>query len=158
MNDDESGVLAALPAHHRERLLTLARQVRIPADSTVFDEDEPAERFWILRAGRVALDFHVPGHGLAVVETLGPGELLGWSWLFEPFQWHLGARVREEVSAYEFDATAVRGLIDVDAPFGLAVTTCVAKTIGDRLRACRARLLDMYAPDSLEPARGGTFL
>jgi CRP-like cAMP-binding protein len=55
-------------------MLTLARQVRIPADSTVFDEDEPAERFWILRAGRVALDFHVPGHGLAVVETLGPGE------------------------------------------------------------------------------------
>lgn len=158
MTGDEHGVLATLAPPHRERLLALAREVGFPADSTVFDEDDPAERFWILRAGRVALDFQVPGHGFAVVETIGPGELLGWSWLFEPFRWHLGARTREQVAAYEFDATAVRGLIDVEASFGLAVTTCVAKTIGDRLRACRARLLDMYAPESLEPARGGTFL
>jgi len=157
MTSDEVGVLATLPPHHRERMLALARRVRIPADSAVFEEDEPAERFWILSSGRVALDFQIPGHGLAVIETLGPGELLGWSWLFEPFRWHLGARTREEVAAYEFDAATVRGLIDVDASFGLAVTTCVAKTIGNRLRACRARLLDMYAPESLTPARGGTF-
>jgi CRP-like cAMP-binding protein len=149
MTDTAHGILTALAPEHREHLLGFARPVVLPAAVTVFEEDSPAERFWIIRTGRVALDFNIPGSGFAVVETLGPGELLGWSWLFEPYRWHLGARTRENVEAWEFDAAEVRRAIEQDAGFGLAVTTRVAVTIGQRLRACRARLLDMYAPPSL---------
>lgn len=155
MSGGEGDVLSLLSARERTRLLDLARDVRIPAATAVFEEDEPAERFWIIRSGRVALDFHIPGRGPAVVETLGSGELLGWSWLFEPFRWHLGARTREAVDALEFDAAVVREAIAADPAFGLAVTTCVAVTIGRRLKACRARLIDMYEPRSIEPASPG---
>ncbi|GAB7035486.1 hypothetical protein JCM4914_69470 [Streptomyces platensis subsp. malvinus] len=95
----------------------------------------------------MALDVYEPGSGPAVVETLGEGELLGWSWLFDPYRWHLGARTRGEVRAYEFDAHQVRAAIDADPAFGLAVTRCVAAVaIGRRLRAARTRLLDLYGP------------
>lgn len=149
MTHTEHGILAALSAEYRARLLALGRPVGLPAATTVFEEDRPAERFWILRTGRVALDFHIPGSGFAVVETLGPGELLGWSWLLEPYRWQLGARTCESVDAWEFDAAAVREAIERDPRFGLEVTTRVAVTIGQRLRACRARLLDMYAPPGI---------
>lgn len=146
--------LDALPARHRERLLSFARQRSFPAGSRVFDEDAEARRFWVLRSGLVALDAQVPGQGQAVVETLGPGELLGWSWLFEPYRWHLGAEAREPVDAYEFDAAPVRDAIEEDPAFGLAMTRCVASVaIGRRLRACRIRLLDLYGPGNA--ARNG---
>ncbi|WAL64526.1 cyclic nucleotide-binding domain-containing protein [Amycolatopsis cynarae] len=154
---NEAALLTALPPASRDRLLGLAREVSFPAGVRLFDEGEAAEVFWILRSGLVALDVHVPGRGSVVLETVGPGELLGWSWLFEPYQWHLGARTLEAVRAYEFDAGRVRAEIDGDPAFGLPLTRCVAAVaIGRRLRACRTRLLDLYAPYGAEsdPAAG----
>lgn len=147
MTDDRPGFLGALPPAHRDRLLALAHEVSFPAGLRLFEEGGPADRFWIIRSGTVALDVHEPGRGAMVVETLGEGELLGWSWLFAPYQWHLGAQTRAQVTAYEFDAREVRAEIDADPAFGLAVTRCVAAVaIGRRLRAARTRLLDLYGP------------
>ncbi|MEU9123262.1 cyclic nucleotide-binding domain-containing protein [Streptomyces sp. NPDC048506] len=147
MTADRPGLLGALPPPHRDRLLALAHEVSFPAGLRIFDEGGAADRFWIIRSGTVALDVHEPGRGTVVVETLGEGELLGWSWLFEPYQWHLGARTRAMVTAYECDAREVRAAIDADPAFGLAVTRCVAAVaIGRRLRAARTRLLDLYGP------------
>ncbi len=137
--------LDALTPAHRAHLLTFASDRSFPADARIFDEDAEARRFWVLRSGRVALDAQVPGRGPVVVETLGSGELLGWSWLFAPFRWHLGAQAREPVEAYEFDAPGMREAIEADPAFGLDVTQCVASVaIGRRLRACRIRLMDIY--------------
>ncbi|MCQ4084794.1 cyclic nucleotide-binding domain-containing protein [Streptomyces sp. RB6PN25] len=150
------GFLGALSPGHRERLLSFSRETSFPAGTRIFDEDGPADRFWILRCGHVALDVHDPGRGAVVVETLGEGELLGWSWLFEPHRWHLGATTRDLVEAYEFDARQMRAAITEDPAFGLAVTQCVASVaIGRRLRACRIRLLDLYGPPGTGAATHG---
>lgn len=147
MTAGRPGFLEALPSVHRDRLLALAHGISLPAALRIFEEGGEADRFWIIRSGTVALDVHEPGRGTAVVETLGEGELLGWSWLFEPYQWHLGAQTRAPVTAYEFDARQVRDAIDADCAFGLALTRCVAAVaIGRRLRAARIRLLDLYGP------------
>ncbi|MFI8100759.1 cyclic nucleotide-binding domain-containing protein [Streptomyces sp. NPDC086023] len=138
------GLLAALPAEERERLMALARDTLMPAGTRVFEEGEEADRFWVLRSGTVALDVQVPGRGRAVVETVGAGGLLGWSWLCPPRQWHLGAETREPTRAWMFDAAAVRDLCAVRPTLGLALVTLVAETIGERLRATRTRLLDLY--------------
>ncbi|MFE6690966.1 cyclic nucleotide-binding domain-containing protein [Streptomyces sp. NPDC057743] len=147
MTADRSRILDALSPAYRERLLAHADEVSFPADTRIFDEGDAADRFWIIRSGTVALDVPEPGRGATVVETLGEGELLGWSWMFEPYRWHLGAQTRAPVRAYEFDAGEVRRALDADPAFGLAVTRCVAAVaIGRRLRAARIRLLDVYGP------------
>ncbi|MEU0184970.1 cyclic nucleotide-binding domain-containing protein [Streptomyces sp. NPDC006207] len=149
---EAKGILAALTAEHRDRLMALAREVAFPAAARIFEEDEPADRFWIIRTGSVALDVQNPGHGRDVVETLGSGSLLGWSWLCPPRSWHLGAETREAVTAWQFDAVAVRGLCAEQPALGLALVTLVAQTIGHRLRATRNRLLDLYGPRGSKPA------
>ncbi|MEV6566915.1 cyclic nucleotide-binding domain-containing protein [Streptomyces kronopolitis] len=157
MTAEARRILGVLSPEHRDRLLGFAREVSLPAGVRLFEEGGAADRFWIIRTGLVVLDVHEPGRGAIVVETLGEGELLGWSWLFEPYRWHLGAQTRRGVEAYEFDARRVRAAIDEDTAFGLAVTRCVAAVaIGRRLRAARTRLLDLYgAPGNRTTAAGG---
>ena len=105
-----------------------------------------ADRFWIIRTGTVALDMHVPGRRAAVIETLGHNELIGWSWLFAPHAWHLGAEATSPVRAYEFDATRVRSMCKDDPALGASVAQWVGDILAHRLRSARTRLLDLYAP------------
>lgn len=134
----------ALPAEHRDRLLRVGREVRIPQGSRLFEEGGRADRFWIVRDGTAALDMHVPGHRPPVIETLGVGDLVGWSWLYEPYVWQLGAEAVTPLRAYEFDAVAVRLMCLNDPEFGRAVEHWVGRVLAHRLNAARARLVDLY--------------
>ncbi|GAU69826.1 hypothetical protein SSP35_14_01600 [Streptomyces sp. NBRC 110611] len=141
-----TGFFGNLPQDRRDQLMSLAREVSFATGERVFNERGKADRFWIIRTGTVALDLHVPGRRAAVIETLGAGELLGWSWLFPPHRWHLGAEASSPVRAYEFDAIAVRDLCGTDPVLDHALCVYVARVVADRLRAARVRLLDLYAP------------
>ncbi|QHC22526.1 cyclic nucleotide-binding domain-containing protein [Streptomyces sp. GS7] len=141
----------AMPPDRRRRLTETAQEVSFPRATRVFEEGRRADRFWIIRSGRVALDQRVPGRQAAVVETLGRDELLGWSWLFPPYLWHLGAETVSAVEAVEFDATVVRALCESDPVLGRAMYLYVAETVAQRLHGTRVRLLELYGPQS-----GGT--
>ncbi|GAA3534731.1 MULTISPECIES: cyclic nucleotide-binding domain-containing protein [Streptomyces] len=139
-------MLRALPAEHRQRLMHMAREVSFPEGTRLFEEGDRADRFWIIRTGTVELDMRVPGRRPAVIESLRHNELVGWSWLFTPHVWHLGAEATTPVRAYEFDATTVRTMCREDAALGNAVAQWVGDVLAHRLRSARTRLLDLYAP------------
>jgi CRP-like cAMP-binding protein len=137
---------AILPAEHRERLMGIAREVSFDVSTRLFEEGGRADRFWIVRTGVVALDLHVPGRRPPVIESLGHGELVGWSWHFPPHVWQFGAQATHPVRAWEFDAVAVREMCAADPEFGRAVAVWVGRVVAHRLHAARIRLLDLYAP------------
>ncbi|QNS02721.1 Crp/Fnr family transcriptional regulator [Streptomyces xanthii] len=139
-------IAAGVPADCRTRLMELARAADFGTGTRLFNEGGHADRFWIVRSGTVALDVHVPGRRPAVIERLDAGELVGCSWLFKPYVWRLGADATTPVRAYEFDAPAVRLLMDADPRLGAAVGAWVADVLAHRLWAARVRLLDLYAP------------
>ncbi|WP_328767789.1 cyclic nucleotide-binding domain-containing protein [Streptomyces sp. NBC_00286] len=133
------------------------REVSFPEGTRLFQEGARADRFWIIRTGSVDLDMHVPGRRAAVIETLHHNELIGWSWLFAPHTWHLGATATTPVRAYEFDATAIRAMCHDDSALGASVALGAPTTpfrqwgrvggvLARRLRSARTRLLDLYAP------------
>ncbi|GGN80043.1 hypothetical protein GCM10011579_065150 [Streptomyces albiflavescens] len=141
-----SSMLRALPTEHQQRLMRIAREVSFREGTRLFEEGGRADRFWIIRTGSVDLDMHVPGRKAAVIETLHHNDLVGWSWLFAPHSWHLGAETTTPVRAYEFDAAAVRAMCQDDPALGMAVANWVGKILAHRLQAARTRLLDLYAP------------
>lgn len=51
----------ALSADQHDRLMACGRPVDLPEGTRLFEEGDPARRFWILRTGTVTLDFAVPG-------------------------------------------------------------------------------------------------
>ncbi|MGW2717735.1 cyclic nucleotide-binding domain-containing protein [Streptomyces sp. NPDC001492] len=135
-----------LPAEYRGRLMSMAHDVSYPSDAQLFNEGGRADHFWIIESGTVALDMRVPGRRAAVIETLGAGELLGWSWLYPPHAWRFGARTVGPVRAFEFDADAVRSMCEADPQMGRSIALWVGEAVVRRLKAARTRLLDLYAP------------
>src|SRR3954453_24108715 len=47
-------------------------------------EGDPANEFFAIRHGTVALETFVPQRGAMTIETLHGGDVLGWSWLVPP--------------------------------------------------------------------------
>ena len=141
----EEPFFAGMPRPALARLASAARPVEFPAGHRIFEEGGPADRFWLVRAGMVALDLHVPGRGPVTVETFGPGAVLGWSWLHAPYRWRFGAVARAPVSAIEFDGPRVRELRESDPAAACELSRRFSEVIVDRLQAARMRLLDLYA-------------
>ncbi|MGW1884634.1 Crp/Fnr family transcriptional regulator [Streptomyces sp. NPDC001970] len=137
---------AALSAEHCARLLEIAEEVKFPEGATVFEEGHRADHFWIIRSGTVTLHMPLPERRPAVIENLGFGELVGWSWLFPPYVWQLSAEAMTPVRAQEFDALTVRMMMDADPRLGSAIGQWVGRVLAHRLHATRVRLLDLYAP------------
>ncbi|MEE1839713.1 cyclic nucleotide-binding domain-containing protein [Streptomyces sp. NPDC007076] len=146
MSASPTRITAALPAEYRARLMGTGREANFAQGVRLFEEGDHADRFWILRSGTVTLDIRVPGSPPVVIESLGPGELVGWAWLFEPYVWHLGAEAMTPVRTHEFDAETVRTIMDEDPALGSAVGHWVGQVLAHRLQATRIRLLDLYAP------------
>ena len=139
--------LAAHPFLHgmsRDQLAVLAgsaRDVCFPARHRLFEDGGSAARFWLIQSGHVSLDIHVPGEGPVVIETIGMGELLGWSWLFPPYRWAFGAVAAAPVEAFEFDAPAVRERCAADPDLGYELSQRITRVLAKRLLATRIRLI-----------------
>jgi CRP/FNR family transcriptional regulator, cyclic AMP receptor protein len=127
------------------RLSSWAHRSQFHAGARIFSEGGRAEKFWLIREGHVTLDAHLPERGEVVIETLGPGSVLGWSWLFAPYRWHFGATAVEPTLTVELEAAGVRQLCDNDPVLGFDLMQRFMRVLVDRLQATRVRLLDLYA-------------
>ncbi|MFD0899156.1 cyclic nucleotide-binding domain-containing protein [Actinomadura sediminis] len=121
------------------RLASAARFTSVPAGRRLFEEGTPAERFWLLREGTVAVDLDMPGGGRVVIETLGPGSVVGWSWLFRPHRWRFGGVAATLVRAIEVDGRLLRTLCAVDPSLGYELTRRFGELVVERLEATRSR-------------------
>ncbi len=124
-----------------------AHNIHLRTNQHLFGEGETADRLFVLRKGRVALDVHVPGEGLVVVSTIDAGEVVGWSWFVPPYRWFFDARAVTDVSAVSIDAACLRDKCDADPALGYALMRQVAQVMYQRLQASRLRTLDMYGAD-----------
>ena len=139
-------VFRQLDADSRAQVAGCARNVHFSEGARVMAEGEPASHFYLLRHGRVALSTFVPQRGPGLIETLGPGEVLGWSWLVPPYRWHFDAVAIESTSAVMFDGACLRARFDEDPRLAAGLLQAFAGIIVARLQATRLRLLDLYQP------------
>jgi CRP/FNR family transcriptional regulator, cyclic AMP receptor protein len=133
--------LRGMPDDRLSVLAEYACDVRFPARYRLFEDGGSATRFWLIQSGHISLDLHIPGEGPVVIETIGMGELLGWSWLFPPYRWAFGAVSATPVEAFEFDAPAVRGACAADLELGYEFSQRISRVLARRLQATRVRLI-----------------
>jgi CRP-like cAMP-binding protein len=84
------------------------------------------------------------------VQTLGAGDVLGWSWLFPPFAWHFQARAIEPASAVALSGASLLVNAERNHDFGYELMKRVAQVVIRRLQAARKQLLDLQVESALE--------
>jgi CRP-like cAMP-binding protein len=117
---------------------------RLEAGEYLFREGEQADDFYFLRHGTVALELFVPARGPIAIETIEAGEVIGWSWLFEPYRWHFDARATELARLTKFDGACLRGKCDQDHELGYALMSRFARIVIQSLEWTQLRLVDLY--------------
>ncbi|MBB3060113.1 cyclic nucleotide-binding domain-containing protein [Microbulbifer rhizosphaerae] len=123
------------------------------AGDALAEEHAPAEHFFLIRQGRVAIETYVPGHGKVCLQTLQHGDIFGWSWLFPPHQWTFDARAVDRVRAIRLGGKCLREKCSRDTELGYELMRRFARIMTERLQATRMQLLDIYGHPS-RPAGG----
>jgi CRP-like cAMP-binding protein len=136
---------AGLDGGFTNLMVSCASNVRFKAGDYIFKEGDPANTFYLIREGRVAVEVFAPQHKPIIVATLGVGEILGWSWLLPPYHWKNQARAVEETRAIALDGKCLRTKCEQNHDLGYEVLKRFARIIEQRLEATRLQLLDVYS-------------
>ena len=141
---DDLPLLAGLSHDQRAAIAKIAHHEDYAPGTRLFDEGQPADRCWVVTSGRAVVETDIPGRGRTVVQSVGPGELLGWSWMMPPHRWHFSAGVTVPTGAVVVDAVELRKLADADPVLGYQLSRILLDALLTRLQATRIRLLDLY--------------
>jgi CRP/FNR family transcriptional regulator, cyclic AMP receptor protein len=130
------------------RIASISREESFPQGAVLLREGNDANTVFLLESGLVSLELNVPGKGVLRLETLRGGDIVGLSWLFPPYRWHLDAKAVEPTSALVIDARRLREWMKEDAAIGQAVGTRLVGQLYERLEQVRMQRLDLYKAES----------
>jgi len=136
--------LAGLDESYVLLLATRASPAEFADGSLLFREGDPADQFFLLHTGRLALEISMPGRDPFTVQTLTAGDVAGFSWLLDPHVWEFSGRALEPVRATVLDGRSLRTECEEDSWLGFDLMRRFARLATSRLQATRLRLLDVY--------------
>jgi len=129
---------------HMDLLVGCASNARFEGGQFILREGEEANSFYLLRQGQAALEIYTPGRGPLSIQTLGAGEVLGWSWLVPPYRWRFDARAIELTRAIALDGKCLRQKCEEDAELGFELLKRFSQVMVEHLQAARFQLLNVY--------------
>jgi CRP-like cAMP-binding protein len=121
-----------------------ARNHAYQAGEYLFHESGPADEFFLIRRGQVALEIVSPGHAPIVFATLGEGEIVGASWLVPPYRWVFDARAVTLTRAIGINAACLRDKCEANHDLGYEMMKRFLPILVQRLHATRLQILDVY--------------
>jgi CRP/FNR family cyclic AMP-dependent transcriptional regulator len=121
-----------------------AKNTRFKAGETIVKAGDPADEFFLIREGRVAVALPSPKGGRLTIETLESGEIAGWSWLFPPNIWQFDFIAVVTIRALSIDGRCLRGKCEEDPRLGYDLMKRFSKIMVERLTAVRLQAIDLY--------------
>jgi CRP-like cAMP-binding protein len=123
-----------------------ARPVLFEAGAVLFREGQDHDTVYLVREGNVGLEIRV-GERTFRLQTVGPGELVGWSPLIGQGPMTATARAVGPVHAVALSAPQLLAHFEREPRLGMAFLRRAAETLTRRLAATRLQLLDIYRPE-----------
>ena len=133
--------LCGLKPEYLRLLADSSMRVRYGAGEFIFREGDPANRFYLIEQGRVSLESPRRDATAVPIQVIGPGDVLGWSWLFPPYYWQFDARAVEPTTAIFLYGTRLREQCDQNQGFGFEMMKRMTQVVIHRLQATRKQLL-----------------
>jgi CRP-like cAMP-binding protein len=132
--------LRGLMPEHVRQLAGMAQLKEFPPDTLLFREWQHADHIYLVLRGELALEVRVPGRGDVAVQTVGPGELLGWSPALGGGAMTATARALTLCRLAALDARQLQQAWARDPALGMACLRQIALAVARRLDASRRQL------------------
>lgn len=132
---------------HLNKLAEHATRVGFSPNERIFQAGDPANRFYLVEIGDVQVETPDPSclTGLSLpIQSVGPGDVLGWSWLYHPYEWNLNAWATEPTEAIVFYATPLRAELEQDPILSNEIYQRIARVMVGRLRHMRTELVSAH--------------
>lgn len=136
----QQNFLQGMAPAHLQILTHCATRVEFAAAKTLANEGDAADYFYIVRKGLIALELSGPGSTWIAVESVGAGEVLGWSWIVPPHRWRYRARTVESTQALALGGPQLRAACEADEALGYDLLKRFVQLMGQRIEASRYRL------------------
>jgi CRP-like cAMP-binding protein len=130
-----------LQPRHLQLLAENALVMGYGRGQTIFRDGDPANRLYLVTKGQVALESPLQNKPAIRIQTLGAGDVLGWSWLFPPYYWHFDACVLEPTTTVYFYGGRLREHCESDRDLGYELMKRSVEMVINRLQATRRQLL-----------------
>jgi CRP/FNR family transcriptional regulator, cyclic AMP receptor protein len=137
--------LAGMNRAHLALLTDCAIATRFKKGQTILCEGEFANRFYLIESGVVVLESTAGFGDPVIIEAIGSGNLLGWSWMFPPYTWQFSARAVEPTTAIFFYGTILREYCEKDHSLGYELLKRMSAVMVKRLQAARKQMLALHA-------------
>jgi CRP-like cAMP-binding protein len=128
-----------LEERHAHTLLEGAVEQQFQPGGIIFRQGEPANCFYLIESGEILVELKAGGRTV-LIETLGAGDVLGWSWLFAPFAWHFQARATQPTHTIRCDGAHLLVASEENHEFGYELMKRISHIVIQRLQATRKRL------------------
>ncbi|MFC1922503.1 Crp/Fnr family transcriptional regulator [Chloroflexota bacterium] len=115
-------------------LANIAEEIEYEQDQYFHHEGEAIDKVYIIVKGEVSLVTSLPQQDKEVViNTLGAGDVFGWTSLLPPHTAGSGAKSVTNCNLVEFSASELRSKFEEDFQFGYLMMTKIAQIIRERL-------------------------
>ena len=142
----ENEFFADIKPEYLEFLASSARFKHGRAGELLFCQGQPAKSFYLAMSGEITIEVPaIQGPGLQL-QKLGRGQVMGWSWMIDPYRWDFQARIILDIDLIEFDGEAILAECERDNAFGFDLFRRFTHLMSERLSSARRRMMDQWDP------------
>src|ERR1051326_7410923 len=125
-----------------DALAELSCEVTFDENEVVLFDGERSTNFYLLIAGSVVVELRTPRY-VFCVQSLGPGNVFGWSSLLDRQDTLFQVRARERTVALQMDGAALKARCFDDTGLGTAVLHRLLNVVAGRVKATETRFAEM---------------
>ena len=135
--------LAGMTRPQLASLVEGAMAAHFKTGQSILREGEFANRCYLIETGKVVVESVSSFGKPLVIETIGAGDLLGWSWMFPPYVWQFTARAVQPTTAIFFYGTLLREYCEKDHSLGYELLKRISAVMVKRLQAAHKQLVSL---------------
>jgi CRP-like cAMP-binding protein len=142
----QSELFGGLAAGFIDFLAAQATMRQVRKDEVLFAHGDRAGHFYLVSSGHISVEVAAITGPELELQDLGPGAVVGWSWLIPPHRWSFNARAKSPAEVIEFDGKAVLARCEQDPRFGYELLKRFAALMSQRLNFARQKMMEAWSP------------
>lgn len=132
-----------LKKEYLDFIVGCASNVSLEKGQIIMREDDPADKFYLIREGMVAIYIPMGEDRSVTIQTLRGGDILGWSWLIPPYRYRFSCRTVEDTRAIALDGKCLREKCEKNHDLGYELLRRLTNVFTQRLEAARKQIISL---------------